>query len=516
MTGKSVTLKDLADRAKGLRNAFECTEFLRCTVCNCALDEDEDDLVAKLCAHCERKRSVKLVQGSPFGMAVSVPVKSQNGDVVQHAHQLGQLHVAIDPDISANTSKENQLSPGSDENESITSTTGREQRQPLLGFAGRKDFPINLGKLLSTRLLVQAASGGGKSYALRRILEQTHGMVQQIVVDPEGELETLAEKYDYLVCSPESKEAPISPTSGAKVADLIYRSGRSVILSLGDFELDDMRHFIAGFVRQLLRMPPELWHYLLFAVDEIQLLAPQHDVAESKKPMVDLAGRCRKRGLCLVGATQRLALLHKSVAASLENKLIGLTTLDTDVKRAADQLGMTLASARELLRTMQPGEFMAYGPGLSYDLTRIQVGAVETRHSVLGQFDSGDGQAPSTTREDLAKQLQEIIPQKKANKAEKNADDDTATASEDPLVIYPRFEAIRPFLESQAGSCSLEERAEELGVSKNSIARWLRLYDKESGPASVDKGRLSPGLTLRLRHLAARTAQHTENGRRAA
>ncbi len=46
---------------------------------------------------------------------------------------------------------------------------------------------IDLQKLLETRLLVQAQSGGGKSWCLRRLLEQTAPHVQQLVLDPEGE-----------------------------------------------------------------------------------------------------------------------------------------------------------------------------------------------------------------------------------------------------------------------------------------------------------------------------------------
>jgi hypothetical protein len=39
----------------------------------------------------------------------------------------------------------------------------------------------DLSVLIDTRLLMQASSGGGKSWALRRLLEQSHGKVQQIV-----------------------------------------------------------------------------------------------------------------------------------------------------------------------------------------------------------------------------------------------------------------------------------------------------------------------------------------------
>lgn len=45
---------------------------------------------------------------------------------------------------------------------------------------------------MDTRLLVQANSGGGKSWALWRFLEQTHGQVQHHVIDPEGEFATHA------------------------------------------------------------------------------------------------------------------------------------------------------------------------------------------------------------------------------------------------------------------------------------------------------------------------------------
>jgi hypothetical protein len=47
----------------------------------------------------------------------------------------------------------------------------------------------DLSVLIDTRLLMQASSGGGKSWALRRLLEQSHGKVQQIVIDPEGEFQ---------------------------------------------------------------------------------------------------------------------------------------------------------------------------------------------------------------------------------------------------------------------------------------------------------------------------------------
>jgi hypothetical protein len=61
--------------------------------------------------------------------------------------------------------------------------------------------------------------------------------------------------------------------------------------------------------------------------------------AESAGAVKDLATRGRKRGFCAVLATQRLSKLHKDAAAECNNKLIGRTSLDVDVKRAATSSG---------------------------------------------------------------------------------------------------------------------------------------------------------------------------------
>ena len=58
---------------------------------------------------------------------------------------------------------------------------------------------IDIATLVSTRLLVTASSGGGKSETLRRILEEAVGHIQCIVIDPEGEFSTLREKKPFVL-----------------------------------------------------------------------------------------------------------------------------------------------------------------------------------------------------------------------------------------------------------------------------------------------------------------------------
>lgn len=368
---------------------------------------------------------------------------------------------------------------------------------PSLGV-GDDGLPImiDVERLLLTKLLIQAMSGGGKSYALRRLLEQLHGKVQQIVFDPEGELKTLSEGFDYLVCAGDSQECPISPATGAEVASAIFRSGRSAILSLEEFEIDDMQRFFADFVGQLMRMPQDSWHRVLIAVDEAQLFAPQHEKGgAAKKALVDLSGRGRKRGLGMICATLRLSQLHKGVAAHLSNKLIGLTTLPLDIEGSAEQLGMRTRDAQAVLPYLNTGDFLAYGPALSHTLRKVRIGAVTTRHGALGSFDN-TAPVPSMTREALAEQIRQIAvrPGPVAQRIEWTLDGW-------PLQTNARFHAIFPLIGAKPEADRLARRALELDITASSLTRWLSAFDPDRGPSSLHSARSPLKLIARLKHL---------------
>ena len=74
---------------------------------------------------------------------------------------------------------------------------------------------IDIEELLATRLLVQGNSGSGKSHLLRRLLEESAGIVQQIVIDPEGDFVTLADVFGHIVIDG-------AAYSGAELVRLAY------------------------------------------------------------------------------------------------------------------------------------------------------------------------------------------------------------------------------------------------------------------------------------------------------
>ncbi|WP_374544879.1 helicase HerA domain-containing protein [Rhodoblastus sp.] len=238
---------------------------------------------------------------------------------------------------------------------------------------------IDLEELLATRLLVQGNSGSGKSHLLRRLLEQSAGFVQQVVIDPEGDFVSLAARYGHLVLDAAECERDLAAI-GARV-----RTHRvSVVLNLEELEVDNQLRAAAQFLSALFDADRDYWFPALVVVDEAQLFAPAaasdgSDEARrlSLAAMTNLMCRGRKRGLAGVIATQRLAKLAKNVAAEASNFLMGRTFLDIDMARAADLLGMERRQA-EMFRDLERGAFVGLGPAISRRPLRVKIGGVET------------------------------------------------------------------------------------------------------------------------------------------
>ena len=257
--------------------------------------------------------------------------------------------------------------------------------KPTLGvFSDGGNAEIDLPRLLETRMLVQANSGGGKSWAIRRLLEQTAGRVQQLVIDPEGEFATLREKYDYVIAAPHDGDALAHPRTAALLARRLLETGVSAILDIYDLKAHERQAFVRLFCEAMVNAPKSLWQPVIVVLDEAHVFCPEAGKAESAGAVIDLATRGRKRGYALVAATQRLAKLNKDCAAELLNKLVGRTGLDVDVKRAADELGMTAKEAMTHLRPLPPGQFFGFGPAISTTVRKLKIGSVETTHPKAG------------------------------------------------------------------------------------------------------------------------------------
>ena len=239
---------------------------------------------------------------------------------------------------------------------------------------------FDIEELLATRLLVQGNSGSGKSHLLRRLLEESAALVQQVVVDPEGDFVTLAGPFGHVVVD----GAAYADREIVTLAERIRRHRASVVLALDGLEIEQQMRCAALFLSALFDAPREHWFPALVVVDEAQMFAPAAagEVNEevrrmSLAAMTNLMCRGRKRGLAGIIATQRLAKLAKNVAAEASNFLMGRTFLDIDMIRAADLLGMERRQA-EQIRDLERGSFLALGPAISRRPVHVRIGAVRT------------------------------------------------------------------------------------------------------------------------------------------
>lgn len=247
-------------------------------------------------------------------------------------------------------------------------------------------IPVNLQKLLATRLLIQAGSGGGKSYALRKTVESVAaaGGVQQIIIDPEGEFVTLREKFDFVLVGKDG-DIPLSLKYAETLAHKLLETGVSAVIDLYEMKKHERTLFVKRFLEAVMNAPKSLWHECLFYIDEAHDFCPQASQSESTSAVIDLCTRGRKRGFAAVLATQRLSKLHKDAAAECLNKMVGRTGLDIDRQRASEELGRTSKTDVLQLRDLVPGEFYTFGPAISNEVLKFKIGTVVTTHPEAGQ-----------------------------------------------------------------------------------------------------------------------------------
>lgn len=270
----------------------------------------------------------------------------------------------------------------------------------IIGKCDGANLKLDVDLLLTSRLLLQANSGGGKSWLLRRLAEQFYGHVQTIIIDPEGEFYTLREKYGYVLVG-EGGETPCDVRSASMLAERFLELKASAVCDLYEAFRSrpmDRRQWVRAFINALLDAPRSMWHPLIVIVDEAHKFCPQETpkagnqqdreiIGGCKDAMIALSTTGRKRGFCPIWATQRLAKVDKDASAEMFNRMVGMTIEDVDVDRAADLMSVGKEDKQEFrqsLRMLSPGQFYAFGRAITNERKLVMVGEVFTHHPSTG------------------------------------------------------------------------------------------------------------------------------------
>ncbi len=279
-----------------------------------------------------------------------------------------------------------------------------------VGKSESRTVSLDLMTLVGTRMLLQANSGGGKSWLIRLICEKAAGQLPIIVLDPEGEFATLREKHDMVLVGPNG-EIPADPKNAKSMARRLVELNVSAVIDISELDRGPQRQFVRYFCEALIGLPRKLWRPLMIMLDEAHVFCPERSSgqAESTDAVIGLLSRGRKRGMGTVLATQRLSKLHKDAAAECGNVCIGRTTLDLDRARAGDVFGMT-KQERRVFGQLKPGEWFAIGSAFDRpsDVIRFHADKVKTTHPKSGERGQLKVPQPSKAIQSVAKELADM------------------------------------------------------------------------------------------------------------
>lgn len=268
---------------------------------------------------------------------------------------------------------------------SKTRKEGKEKMSRILIGKSKTDtISVDVRLLRRTRMLVTANSGGGKSWLLRVLAEQLFGKVPVWIIDPEGEFASLREIFGYVLVG-KGGETPADVRSASLVAEKLRELRASAIFDLYDLKPSARHAWVRAFLEALMNQPKHLWKPMVLMLDEAQMFAPEKGMGESEAfaAVQDVATRGRKRRICLVAFTQRLAKISKTVTAELLNRLVGMTREGIDIDSALGVLSVARDEREEFrveVKKRKPGEFYALGPAISNDRVLFTVRGVKTSH----------------------------------------------------------------------------------------------------------------------------------------
>lgn len=263
----------------------------------------------------------------------------------------------------------------------------------LIEIGRGPDGPVNMDVHLMLRqgLYVQANSGGGKSWLLRRLAEQLCPIVPTFVVDVEGEFSSLRERFPFFLVAKEGGDALADSRTAGALARKLLELRASAVFDIFGLDLEERHAWMKGFLHGLDQAPRDVWGDTAILIDEAHVFAPEKGKGESIAlgGMAALATRGRKRGFGPVDATQRGAKFNKDVQSELKNAAVGLNTWEIDRERAREALGVGRRERDEYdkaLRSMEAGEFFLVGRAFgTFDPVRVKVGPVHSTHPEPGQ-----------------------------------------------------------------------------------------------------------------------------------
>lgn len=193
--------------------------------------------------------------------------------------------------------------------------------------------------MVTQAIAILAKRRVGKSYTMRRIVEQLLESKQQVVVvDPKGDQWGIRSSADgkkpgfpMVIIGGEHGDLPLEVNAGEMVAKLVVEDRVNLLLDLSMFRKHEIATFMAIFLENLYRLKAQerFRTPVMVVIDEADAIAPQKPQKGEERMLGaadDLVRRGGQRGLGCILVTQRSAVLNKNVLTQVE-MLVVLRTI---------------------------------------------------------------------------------------------------------------------------------------------------------------------------------------------
>lgn len=265
-----------------------------------------------------------------------------------------------------------------------------------------KDISLPLDTVTQA-IAILAKRRVGKSYTMRRMVEQLFEASQQVVlVDPKGDqwgIRSSADGkkpgYPMLILGGEHGDLPLEVNSGEMIANLVVKERVSVLLDISLFRKHEVATFMTAFLENLYRLKAQEAYRtpLMLVIDEADAIAPQKPQKGEERMLGaanDIVRRGGQRGIGCTLVTQRSAVLNKNVLTQCELIVVLRTVAPQDLSamKAWIDVHGTPEQGKELMESLPSlpiGDAWFWSPGWP-----TEAGIFKRTHVLpITTFDSG-------------------------------------------------------------------------------------------------------------------------------
>lgn len=268
--------------------------------------------------------------------------------------------------------------------------------------------------VVTQTIAILAKRRAGKSYAMRRIVEQLFVAGQQIIlVDPKGDQWGIRSSADgkgkglpIIILGGEHGDVPLEANAGEIVAKLVVEDGVSTVLDISSFRKNEVAVFMTGFLENLYRLKAQEKYRtpMMLVIDEADAIAPQKPYKGEERMLgaaEDIVRRGGQRGIGCILVTQRSAVLNKNVLTQAQ-VLVALRTIapqDLAAMNSWIDVHGTQEERKTLMESLPSlptGDAWFWSPGWPTEegiFRRVHVLPIET-------FDSGATPKPGEMRKE--------------------------------------------------------------------------------------------------------------------